>query len=340
MAKSSASHSKSAKTARPAKAGVAIVGSLNMDLVVKTETIPQPGQTVLGRDVQEFPGGKGANQAAAVGQLWVRHPRSGPSPACRIVGRVGDDSFGRRIVDGLEAIHVDTKHILITKKVPSGVALITVDRHGENAIVVASGANARLTSIDLLAHRAAIEQSSVMAVQLETPFETVACAIALAKQSATLTILDPAPVPAEGMPESLFHVDILCPNQTEAHLLTGIMVRTVDDARRAADKLMARGTQNVVIKMGAAGAVIVAHQTDGKVTTLHVPGFKVQVCDTTASGDSFIGAMAVALAEGLPLPQAVRFANAAGALACTKFGAQSSIPTRAEVDALLASKPQ
>jgi len=314
------------------KAGVVVVGSLNMDLVIKTETMPEPGQTVLGQDLHYVPGGKGANQAAAAGKVARPAPRR---TACRMVGRVGDDAFGERMLAALQTANVDTSSVLKTKAVPSGVALILVDRHGENSIVVAPGANHRLTAADLLTLRRAIEQSVVLALQLEVPFETAACAIALAKQSGTLTILDPAPAPPEGLPESLFHVDILSPNQTEAHLLTGISVRSVDDARRAGEKLISRGTRTAVIKMGGAGAVIVARDAAGVIRAQHVPGFRVPVVDTTAAGDCFTGALATALAEGTPLPDAVRFANAAGALACTKLGAQSSIPTRQEVEELL-----
>jgi len=321
--------------ARPARAGVAVVGALHMDLLIKAEMIPLPGQTVLGRAVQEIPGGKAANQAAAAGRLGAR-----PGRPCRLVGRIGDDFFGQRLLQGLAPYRVDISNVLTTRNVPSGLALITVDRHGAHATVVAAGANARLSVPDLLARRGALEQAVVLTLQLEIPFETIACAIALAKQAGTLTILDPTPVPPEGLPESLFHVDILCPNQDAAHLLTGITVRTVDDARRAGEKLLGRGTQTVIVKMGPAGAVLVTRQPDGRGAAQHVPGFKVVVADPLGAGDTFTGALAVALAEGQGLPQAVRFANAAGALACTKPGGQSAIPTRAEVDALLAGKPK
>jgi ribokinase len=185
--------------------------------------------------------------------------------------------------------------------------------------------------------------------------------LALAKRSNVLTILDPSPAPAEGLPESLHHVDILTPNQGEAQLLTGVQVRTIDDARRAAERFLLRGTRIVVIKMGSQGAVIVykeerpagqaghagagaggvmrigsASSAHAGTVAVHIPGFRVSVVDTTGAGDAFAGALAVGLAEGMPLPQAVRFANAAGALACTKAGAMAAMPTRAEVDKLVA----
>lgn len=254
-----------------------------------------------------------------------------------MIGRVGDDLFGQRMLETLQHFHVNTTAVLPTPKTASGIALIIVDRHGENSIVVAGGANHRLCSNDLIALRKTLESHCVLATQLETPYETVACAIALARRSGTLTILDPAPAPPEGLPDALYHVDILTPNQTEAQLLTGVTVRTPDDARRAGERILACGTGLAIIKMGAGGAVIVRKVND-QIDAIHVPGFKVKALDTTAAGDCFNGALATALAEGQELVSAVRFANAAGALACTKFGAQSSIPTRSQVLDLLAGK--
>ena len=320
-----------------AKSGVVVVGSLNMDLVVRAETMPVPGQTVMGHDLAQHSGGKGANQAMAAGKLSHR-AGSRAAPHCRLVGRIGDDPFGKQIRAALEAAHVDASGIIETRRTPSGVALIIVDRHGENCIVVSGGANRRLMPDDLLAQRKFIEISRVLVCQLETPFDTVATAIALAKQSRTLTILDPAPAPAEGLSESLFHVDILLPNQIEAQLLTGVAVKTIDDARRAGEKILARGTRMAIIKMGSQGAVIVRPGGGGGAVTIPIRGFRVPVVDTTAAGDAFAGALAVGLSESMPLEQAVQFANAAGALACTKLGAAASLPTRDEVENLLKPK--
>ncbi len=314
------------------KSGVVIVGSLNMDLLVRTEIIPTAGQTVMGQDLVENPGGKGANQAVAAGRLWTKR-----SPGAKLIGRIGEDIYGAHLLASLEKAKVDTTAILRTRGIPTGTAMIIVDRHGENAIVVADGANRHLAATDLLGQRKTIEASVVLVTQLEIPHDTVACAFALAKRSNVLTILDPAPAPPEGLPESLYHVDILTPNQSELQMLTGMPVRNVEDARRASERFLVRGTRIVVIKMGSQGAVIVQKDGGGGgiTTAQHVPGFRVQVADTTAAGDAFTGALAVGLAEAMPLAEAVRFANAAGALACTKAGAAVSIPTRAEVEAFL-----
>jgi ribokinase len=337
------------------KSGVAIVGSLNMDLVVRTEIMPVPGQTVLGQDLLQNPGGKGGNQAVAVGRLWPRR-----TPGSKLIARLGDDVFGQNILAALHHAKVDTNSVLVSRHSPTGTAIILLDRHGENAIVVSGGANRLLSATDLLAQRKTIESSVVLLAQLETPADTVACAFALAKRSGVLTILDPAPAPPEGLPESLYHVDILLPNQTETQMLAGLSggpaaggaIRTIDDARRAAERFLLRGTRIVIVKMGQQGAVIVYRdEQTAKASTnrggggggmalspalaQHIPGFRVPVVDTTAAGDAFAGALAVGLSEGMTLPAAVRFANAAGALTCTKAGAMAAIPVRAEVERLL-----
>ncbi|MCL2640465.1 MAG: ribokinase [Phycisphaerales bacterium] len=317
------------------KCGVVVVGSLNMDLVLRTEVMPMPGQTVMGQDLHQNAGGKGANQAIAAGLLWAKRV---PPPGARLVGRIGEDIFGANLLAAMNEAKVDTTAVLRTRGVPSGTAMIVVDRHGENAIVVAGGANRHLAATDLLAQRKAIESSVVLIAQLEIPHDTVACAVALAKRSGVLTILDPAPAPTEGLPESLYHVDILTPNQSEAEILTGIPVRNMDGARQAAERFLLRGTRIVVMKMGSQGAAIIQKDTKNQTVAQHVAGYRVPVVDTTAAGDAFTGALAVALAEGRDLIGAVRFANAAGALACLKHGAAVSIPTRNQVENFIAEK--
>ncbi|MCL2647847.1 MAG: ribokinase [Phycisphaerales bacterium] len=319
------------------KSGVVVIGSLNMDLVLRTEVMPTPGQTVMGQNLQQNPGGKGANQAIAAGQLWSKRSPP-PGGGARLVGRIGEDIFGANLLAALNEAKVDTTSVLKTRGIPSGAAMIVVDRHGENAIVVAGGANRHLAATDLLAQRKAIETSVVLIAQLEIPHDTVACAFALAKRSGVLTILDPAPAPTEGLPESLYHVDILTPNQTEAEILTGMPVRNMDDARRAAERFLLCGTRIVVMKMGSQGAAIIQKNTHNQTIAQHIPGYRVPVIDTTAAGDAFTGALAVALAEGRDLPSSVRFANAAGALTCTKQGAAPAIPTRAQVEKFIAER--
>jgi ribokinase len=302
---------------------IVVVGSLNMDLVVRCP-IPRPGQTVAGGDLREVPGGKGANQAVAAARL-----AAGRCPV-RMVGRVGDDAFGDRLVRQLDEDGVDADHVGRLAGVPSGTAVILVDDGGENAIVVSPGANGRLAPADV----PDLAGAAVVLLQLEVPAETVAAAIGRARGA--WVILDPAPVPAGGtLPAALYGVDLITPNQTEAEALTGVPVASADDAGRAAAVLVDRGAKRVVVKLGAGGCAVSERTDGGRIVTTHVPGFAVTAVDTTAAGDSFNGALAVALAEGMGLLEAARFANAAGALAATRPGAQSSLPTRAEVDRLV-----
>lgn len=310
--------------------GVVIVGSLNMDLVVRASAMPKPGQTILGQDLVSNPGGKGANQATAAQKV------SRVAGFCRMVGRVGDDAFGKSLKQSLAESGAEVAAILETPGVSSGVALIVVDDNGENSIVVSPGANARLTPADIQAARPIISSSKVMAVQLETPFETVKTAFKVARELGVLSILDPAPAPTS-LPDELYDVDILSPNQTEAFLLTKVEVTNLEGALAAGSRILAKGTRRAVLKMGGMGSAIVENGPGGKAILTHIPGFKVKVVDTTAAGDSFTGALATALAEGASLPDAVRFANAAGALATTVLGAQSAIPTRSQIEELMKS---
>ncbi|GMV95822.1 MAG: ribokinase [Phycisphaerae bacterium] len=297
---------------------IVIIGSVNMDLVVRASHVPAPGETVLGGAFATIPGGKGANQAVGVARLGAE---------AVMVGRVGDDAFGRRLLAGLRENGVETSFVRETPETPSGIALIVVGDDGQNAITVAGGANARVSPADVDAARPALGGARVCLLQLELPVETVLHAIELCRRLGVETILDPAPAPV-GAPEALFQVDVLTPNESEAALLTGLSGSA--EPRRIAEALVARGAGGVVLKRGADGAYVFAPPTAGE-----VPGFAVQVVDSTAAGDAFTAALAVARAAGQPLESAVRFANAAGALACTKLGAQPSLPTLADVNALL-----
>ena len=302
------------------KPKILVVGSVNMDLVVRAGAIPIGGETVLGSDFVTSPGGKGANQAVSAARLGAD---------VRMIGRVGDDAFGQSLRDRLADEHVDTDAVLVTADTPSGVAMITVDSAGENAIVVASGANFRVTPEDVTAHESLFAWADAVLLQLELPINTVAAAANLAKQHDCLTILDPAPA-ASDLPESLYAVDVISPNVSEGQLLTGQCRDGDRAAELVAADLLARGAKMAVLKLGASGSLAVT--ADGE--THRIAPFVVDVVDTTAAGDCFTAALAVALSRGESLPAACLFANACGALACTTLGAQSAAPTADATNAL------
>ncbi len=297
-------------------ATVCVVGSLNTDLVIKAPHLPELGETVLGGEFAVFGGGKGANQAVAAARLGAR---------VTMIGCVGGDAFGHQLREGLAAEAIDIAHVRVDRTVSSGVALITVDPSAHNTIVVASGANMHLTIADVDAARAAILASQVLLLQLEVPLEVVAHAAELAHTHGILVVLDPAP--ARPLPRELYrHVSVINPNEVEAKFLTGVPIADEQTAGRAARWFLAAGCTAAVIKLGARGAVLATEQT-----TEAIPGVVVEAVDTTAAGDAFAGALAVALAEGRPMAAAVRFANTVGALKVTRMGAQPSMPTREEV---------
>ncbi|WP_428938681.1 ribokinase [Fontivita pretiosa] len=315
---------------------IVVIGSINMDLVCRTPSIPQPGQTILGYDFMTIPGGKGANQAVAAAKL------SRPGSKVYMVGRVGDDDFGQRLLNGLVNHGVDTTHVTITEGLASGVAMILVDRKGENSIVVAPGANAKLTPRDVDAAEGVISSAAAVLMQLEIPHETVMHAIAMCRRLGVYTILDPAP--AARLPRAMMEVDLIVPNQSEAEILLGldrsitrlkrVKRKGVIDPKQVASTLLAKGPRAVVLKLGARGSILL--ERDGTIQTFKP--FKVKVVDTTAAGDAFAGALAVARAEGMQMPEAMYFANAAGALCCENFGAQPALPSRQAVEKLLASR--
>jgi ribokinase len=301
-------------------APITVVGSLNMDFVVQVAVLPRPGETVRGEGFATIPGGKGANQATAAGKLGGR---------VRMVGRVGDDVFGRQLRDSLAAAGVDTSAVATTPASPSGVALIFVEAGGQNEIVVAGGANERLAPADV---EAALRGPSggFLLLQLESPMDTVERAAALGREHGMTVILDPAP--ARPLSDGLLGaVDVLTPNESEAMALLGRGQGTVSlaEAPEVARALRERGPRAIVLKMGEKGAFV-----DDGTSGRHVPGLKVEAVDATAAGDTFNGALAVALAEGRGMAEALGFANAAAAISVTRLGAQASIPGRDEVDAV------
>lgn len=306
------------------KPAIVVFGSLNMDFVVAVDHLPAPGETVLGRDFRTIPGGKGANQACAAGKL-VR------GAVVRMVGRVGYDMFADQLKASLAAAGVDVSAVAGTRSQPTGVALIQVDRSGQNSIVVASGANFVFPASDVEGARSSFRGARWALFQLETPLPAVEAALALARSEGAGTMLDPAPAqPLSG--DLLRGVDILTPNESEASMLLGRTAARIalSDAADMARALLALGPRAVVLKLGEQGCFY----SDGE-TQIVAPGFAVTAVDSTAAGDTFNAALAVALTEGLGIPEALRFANAAAAISVTRVGAQASIPSRSEVDSLL-----
>lgn len=298
---------------------IVVVGSINMDLVVRTPRHPEPGETILGSSFQTFPGGKGANQAVSAARLGGR---------VKMIGRVGSDAFGDSLLATLQKDHVDTTYIRRSPDIASGVALITVNEQGQNTIVVVPGANSQLSSQDIRDSRAAFEGASVVLLQLEIPMETVQTAINVAREQGVRVILNPAP--AHQLSDYILSkVDFLIPNESELALLTGIQTISI-----AAGSLRSIGARRLIITLGSEG-VLVMEDDDFYQLEAHV----VPAVDTTAAGDAFVGAFAVALTEHQPTRVAAAWGNAAGALAVTGPGAQPSLPTRAQLENFMASHP-
>lgn len=297
-----------------------VVGSINLDLVVRCDALPRPGQTVTGDDLSEHGGGKGANQAVAAARLGAH---------TTLIGRVGDDGAGTRLLAGLRNEGVSVLDGLVSNDVSSGTAIIAVERGGENHILLVPGANARLSPADVERHAASIRSARVLLLQLEVPTQTVIAAARTARAAGVKVLLDPAPAPRV-FDEALYHVDLLSPNRSEAEALVGRVLPTLADVADAARELVHRGASAVVITLGADGALLCA---DGH--TQHLPTIPIDAVDATAAGDAFKAALALRWAEGATLEEAARFALAAGALAASRPGAQPSLPRRDEVEALL-----
>jgi ribokinase len=290
---------------------ILVVGSSNTDMVIQADHLPAPGETILGGNFFMNPGGKGANQAVA---------------AVRLICKTGNDIFGKQSKKLFEQEGIDTSDLFSDAIHPSGVALITVDRNAENCIVVASGANAALSKQDLMKCIAAVNEASIILMQLEIPPDTVQYVAETADANRTKVILNPAP--ACELPDTLLsRISIITPNETEAEMLSGIKVTDIRSAEAAARAIRKRGVITVIITLGSNGAFVLDDDR-----TEHIPGYKVNAIDTTAAGDVFNGALAVAIAENKNIMEATDFACHAAAISVTRPGAQSSAPYKKELE--------
>jgi ribokinase len=298
---------------------ILVVGSTNMDLVVRTPRMPVAGETVIGEGFSTVRGGKGANQAVACARLGAE--------TC-MLGCIGQDAFGDQLAAGLKRDGVRCDYLRRHPSAPSGIAMIMIDASGENSIVVAPGANMEITPADVAA-LPGLAGFDAMLLQLEVPMTVVSAALAAGRQAGVLTVLDAGP-PQALPPEVLRNADVLSPNETEARTILGEPVDADLAPEAMADRLIASGARGVVLKLGAEGALVAMPETLER-----VPAFPVEPVDTTGAGDAFTAALAVSLAEGRETVAATRTAAAAGALAATVFGAAPSMPTRERLEAFL-----
>jgi ribokinase len=299
-----------------------VLGSVNADHVLQVPTFPRPGETLHGHHYQVIPGGKGANQAVAAARL---------NADIGFISCVGDDAFGLNIRDSFQRDGMNISGVKVQANCPTGIAMIQVSDLGENCICISAEANAKLTADAIEPDLAAIKAAKYLLMQLETPIDGVIKAAQTAKQHNTNVILNPAP--AQSLPDSLLAcIDVITPNETEAEVLTGIAVIDDQSAQLAADALHLKGIEIVLITLGAKGVWL---SQNGR--GMLIAGFSVDVTDTTAAGDTFNGALVTGLLEDMPLESAIVFAHAAAAISVTRFGAQTSIPTRIEVDTFLAT---
>jgi ribokinase len=304
---------------------IVVLGSLNMDLVVQTERAPLAGETLAAQEFHVIPGGKGANQAAAIGRM-------GGSVA--MVGCVGEDGFGHQLRENLVKQQVDVGSIVCQREVSTGTALIIVEADGQNRILIVAGANATLSPAVVDAALPLLRSARLLVMQFEIPQATIAYAMHVAEREGLAVLLNPSPVYAMA-PELFRQVEYLIVNEVEASLLSGVPVGDVDEACQAAARLRGLGAHTVILTLGAQGAWVASDTVEA-----HVASFPITAVDTTAAGDAFIGGFAAARLQGKDLVAAVRFGNAAGALAATRLGAQTSIPTAGEVQAFMAKRSQ
>lgn len=298
---------------------VLIIGSLNMDASVSTARLPAPGETIAGKSISYTPGGKGANQAAAAGRL-------ASSSQVNMIGCVGKDVFGGRLIDSLATSNVGTQGIQVCDGFSSGSAIVMVDDTGANCIIVVSGSNSCCNIAYIQSMDAMLQAADYVMFQMEIPLDAVYYGIRRAKELGKTVILNPAPAPGPIPADILRLVDYLTPNETELMQISGCCGEKLEYYTRAARSLIRCGVGNVIVTLGGQGALVVNQDL-----VELIPAVSTEAVDTTAAGDCFNAAMVVALAEGVPLLQAVQFANAAAAISVSRKGAQSSLPTRQEV---------
>ncbi len=301
---------------------IVVLGSINMDLVIRCSALPVPGETVIAHSSAEVCGGKGANQAIAASRLGGH---------VEMIGSVGDDSFAEQLLCNLREARIDTRAVGRASDCASGVAIVAVDDSGQNSIMVVPGANHRVSQAFVAEQESLIAEADVLLCQLELPIETVVRGVELAGRHGVRVILNPAPMP-KSFPAELFQVDLLCPNQHEAESLLQVSIRDVADAKSACRQMVDRGARHAIVTLGSEGAVVCAN---GKCEWIEP--HRVTAVDTTAAGDAFAGAVAVFWLELGDLIQAARLAGAAGALAACRSGAQPSLPTRTELETFIRS---
>ena len=295
---------------------ICVIGSLNMDLVVNVDTMPKPGQTIIGSNFKEVPGGKGANQAVAMARL---------NGNVSMIGKVGEDGFGQALINSLKNDKVDTTYIQ-TAKGATGVALITVDKNAQNSIVVSPGANFEVKEDDIDNNIEAIKNSDIVVLQLETPLNTIKYALNKAKELNKYTILNPAPA-VKLDDEIIKNVDLLTPNETELEIISGVSIETEEDIQKAAQIMIEKGVKELIVTLGSKGSLYI-----NKEKSMFKKAYKVEAMDTTAAGDSYTGALAVALSQDKNIEDAIDFASKVGALSVLKEGAQSSLPILEDVE--------
>jgi len=304
-------------------AKIAVLGNINIDFVMGAERMPRPGETLMGTDLRLVPGGKGANQAVTAARVGAD---------VTVIGRLGEDIFGPQLRANLERESIDTQFLTSDPEAHTGSAFIALSPSGENSILSCMGANLAISPEQIEAAEPAIEAADMLLVQLGVPLEAVLRAMEIADAAGTGVLFDPTPVRGDLDP-MWAHVTVSCPNETEAELIIGEPATGLDDAARAAGWFRERSVAIAIVKLGARGALVL--DDDG---ARLVRGYSVDVVDTTGAGDSFAGALGTRLAEGASVEEALAFANAAGAMAASRFGAQPSLPTRTEVEALMAAQ--